>query len=1467
MAQVRVNPSGVLNKDMDLQYISQGDYIDANDIRHRSLDGQDVGGIVPVKGNTEVVSNLSYAATNRKKYRIFFDLEGLYNGSLASHEATFYYQAVPGGTIDSSGGLPTPPDTFLYTYAFGLSVADNLDQYALDLQDHFTQEFSGFSTFDTLVTNATDSTLTPYQAYFDYWDTNDNEFTIWLVNISGEVCKVQLIEEYIAVGGNFKVVGSVDLNQDVFVWLASEDTKTGLNYAIVSEVGIIRYQEPNTYTYTRLIRSSNLNLSPEHRVQAEVEKVGNQINLYWTDRNNKPRVMYLKSENIYTQDGFLVSEGGRYELENIDLESSLFLPAPSSYIDNVSVIDGGGQILSGNKRYSGRFVTSDYSYTDFLYPTNPVNIYTASFDKPFEIAGDLPFVQTNKSVSMTIQNIDPGIYSFFDLVAIEYTGDHTFTAKVVQRFPIANNQTSLDVAHTDIGQTAINLAPEELLAITAKYSKVGTLRVFDNRLTISNIEEFVDLDLSAWASSITHSLEYTDIDGIGAIRAFGEAELDFEFGEYLNPLNTLQFTSYMFNDTYRFGIQVQWKDNGKWSSPFWVDDIRFDTETFNINSSGSRRTSNNITTNLTSSGFAESVYVYYVDFSLDLDYLVDGTPVRDLIKSFRFVRSERIPEVLATGYFLPGAYNFGASWSDTVMPYFPTPKITGTTGMDFREFPFQETSSNAVTDTNASDYLFFYSSDLKFSQLNYSFDTNKDELRILGVPHRISQLQLKTTGTSEYNTYHDVNGYFTDSQSVEYYRIANTGTVINLQDHAYLDTGKGKVLSSRYALNGAIALPISVVSGPLGTEIDTNCYYTSCHAFKLSSTLVTGSSTSPATNLPTAAGREFEYFGVYYGQIFRDLGANKKYPINKEFSTYESTGHIRVLKDGENGTITESVFGGDVFNQKTHFQLRMTAWENPLNGYGAGMSFYSQNVVNSQMFNVLEHDLTHTGPGYVFPQYLDKDYTAPVYWGYYNSTTKYSATLKRNSMGSGLAYWLEQWPEVSNQNSYNKAYNFVDASITDNGYDPNNTFDGKRPTTIAWSNKKITGSLKDNYRVFSAIDFRELDLTSGEIVNHEIVNDVMYTWQRNSFQRQYFNEASAINSQTGTDIILGTGGVMSVPGVELTSIGCDKKWSIIKGRTANGKDSVYWYNDQLKKIVRFGQDGNRVISDRGLVTFLNQNMRFLNQEDESVTGLGIHGVWNDKYSEAIFTFKSYNPNSYLFSEEGKGAGSYEVGDLVYKAAYTHESGLPYLYRCLQTHLAGTPDYQFETGASWQDYWEKLDPLTDSNYTLFTLVYDELKSGFVGFHSYWPNIYLQSRNVFYSPNPLAENDIYIHDSGSFIRYYGTNFEGGLTSVMNYDTNMPKIYEAVQFVTDTTPAGVEFQTRDHESYLQIGDFDEREDYYYSTIKNDSTNVGVNSADTSRLFGRYLVTKLKFSPGVYQKLINYIVKFRPSSRLYNT
>jgi hypothetical protein len=117
----------------------------------------------------------------------------------------------------------------------------------------------------------------------------------------------------------------------------------------------------------------------------------------------------------------------------------------------------------------------------------------------------------------------------------------------------------------------------------------------------------------------------------------------------------------------------------------------------------------------------------------------------------------------------------------------------------------------------------------------------------------------------------------------------------------------------------------------------------------------------------------------------------------------------------------------------------------------------------------------------------------------------------------------------------------------------------------------------------------------------------------------------------------------------------------------------------------------------------------------------------------------------------------------------------------------------------------------------------------------------------------------------MNYYGTANNGSITSVVNYDLNLSKNFEAIQVVSGTTPYRLDFTTRDHVSFLTQGEFEELEDYFYAPVKNDSTGTGVNSNDTTRLWGRFLKIKFTFLGGAAQKLLNYVVKYRPNHRLY--
>jgi len=1451
---VRLNTNGVMDKDTDSQFLREGNYEDANDIRHRSLIGSENQAIVPVVGNALAVTIPNTTITARV-YRVFIDI------STTPVSGTLYYKN---------------PATNVISLANSSQVLTTLAAYYTSLTNNST------GLFNSIVVSPANpfqfTALTTTSATTGYFDLSldqltDNEYILWQV---GNLFDIQLLTEYINSVKSFKVIGSEELNGDVFIWSVTDrifDTST----KTISEVGVITYNEgANTYAYKRLIRSKLLDFDPNYRVQAQVEKTNvDQVNLYWTDAFNKPRTIRIKG--AYANDMTLRAYGGYYDLDYIENQTSFVLPNTSAVISVTSVNEGGGFVTAGNKRYMGRFLTDDLVPTDYIFATNPVNIYSAPKTIPSEILGNVAGDTTNKSVTCQLTNIPSGLYKYFEFVAIEYAGSG-FSAKILERVPLSQSQTSITLEHTNRGQLNQTLSNAELLSVTTKFERVQTMKIFTNRMVFSNVKEEVDYNLDAWASTIAHTLEYKEISSVGKV--FENADFggvlessfpSLSYGEYQDPLNTYAYAGYMMNDTYRFGIQVQWKETGKWSQSYWVDDIRFDTLADNvigppITIGGitypTRRIANNIITNITNVDNSKT-NVYYANFSnINLQYAVAGTGKQlfELISAFRFTRAERIPEVLATGLILPGTRWTGNS--STILPYTRTFDIATTN--TFFSFPNSFFYDNelqtllaaptrmTVGNFDESDFAYFYSPDHLYGASTYDYVAGdkllvlnqlSSNLSILGTSTIVTNGAPTTSRSETYSSYEDSNGYY--SAAKQAYIEFNTSESKRFEYGQELPS-----FVSRVVYNG---LKIKYTTRIPATKTDFSAHHVPCHVFKLTQKLTTAGKI-PAGASSNASG--------YYGQIFRNKGANLKYAKNKYETVYQSTGHIRNLIDGENQTITQSVFGGDVFNQKTHLQLRRPSLSDPRRGSGYILSMYSQNVGNIQMFNRFDYDESAAGSGWVFPQYEEKQGTIALVR---NPSTITPAVIGRGACATGLFNTLEQWPEIDGQRNYDLGYNAKDGTIIDTGFDASVLYTGERPSTMFWSQKKQIDATQDNYRVFKPIDYADLDQTLGEVATHEIINGNLYTFQMRSVKRQYFNDATAVNSSSGSDIVIGAGSILGLPGQELTSIGCDKKWSVVKGRSASGKDNVYWFNDQLRKIGRFGGDGVTVISDRGFASHLQQKANFLRNKYQQIGGEGVHGVWNDKYNELILTFKAVTTKAIEYPD----GGTYVIGDMVKNTspgAPRQSSGLSYVYVAKINFTVSSDDFEPGVGAAWTTYWNQLSVSTNPElFTLFTTVYDEIKNGFITFHSYYPNIYMAFLNTFYSTKPNDEKLIYVHDRGDEMNYYGTANNGTITSVMNYDLNLSKNYEAIQVVSGTNPFRLDFTTRDHVSFLTQGELDELEDYFYGPIKNDSTGTGVNSGDTTRLWGRYLKIKFTFFAGAAQKLLNYVVKYRPNHRLY--
>ena len=1522
--QVRVTPNGVLDHDTDIQYIGQGNYVDALNIRHRDIESNNTDASVNfIKGNALSLT-LPNVVDQNKLYRIYLSVSGLYTGTSGSETAKTLYNFTDLSGVNITNTVSTDRNVKLiglYTTLFSalnsavspasisnvtsssivitkyrehLNSANNVRtltsinttlnrlDFALSFigeptyvngdrviyktagtaiggltknQIYYVKYITGISVelyTDRALTSIVDitgtlsgtHTLGRIEDLEGYFDISSNLDESWILKTSPvenypEIFQRELIQEAVAgltaINEPLNIIGSVEVENETFLFSTTKLIPYGYASALsgeglvrYGEVGYLKYDElSNTHTYIRLLRSKDLGFNENFQIQGEGEKTKSGVNLYVTDNNTTPRAIYLKRP--YIQDGALSINGGFYNLDSVLEETNLFQSIPSSYMSFEQIKDGAGNLLCGTKRYTGFFLTEGLSPSEYLYPTGPIVIYPKKSSNHIEISGGDINEIAQKSVLLSLTDIPKGVYKYFDFVVIEYNGEGV-VAKKLRRYSLGENDTVLELEHNGFGELNELISFEEIVTLYSKYTKVQNLKLFSNRLLISNLTEKIDEDLSDWAKTINHSVQQTFLDSVGLMGLSTlNANPAYKFGEYQDPSNVFYFSGYMFNDTYRFGIQVKWNDSGKWSQPYWVDDIRIDNLSYNIkNDTTNRRTSNTVLTNLTKGenalttdpDWTTETTVYYINFEdINLSYtLSDGRKLKESVSAIRFVRSERIPEVIAAGLFVLSEPNFSPGFVlDDVQPFLP---IGSYSEIFSSGYP-------SATTTDGDYVTYFISPDYYYGQTNYEYQSG-DKLKMLGTPLMLSgdkgidRIDAKHNLASPFShQYQDYTGFVNDR---DYFDIAVSNGITLIGDTPILIDG---------------TIPVNKKLRKVGgTTTDTQRTSTFSHAFKIASPTGTNNFRKKFDN------------GLAMGQVFRDKGANLKYPTNKEQSLYYGTGHLRKISIFDADFIDESVFGGDVFTQKTHLKLFIPDKSEGGPGYGVG--FYSQNVVNTQLATVLEHTLADGGPGYKFPQYLYKK----------NVLGTFSAA-GLDTWGSGLISYLNDSIFNSNQDRYNKGYNIKNDVISEAGFDSNNDYDGRKSSSLAWSQIKVIGSSVDGHRLFMPNDILDLDMTYGEIANHEVINNAIYTWQEKSFQRQYFNEGTLVNPQSGADIVLGTGSFAGPRGAEISSIGTNKKWSIVKGKTPGGKDSVYWYNDKLKKFMRFGQDGIKVISEGKISSVLQNNFNFLGSYEQPISNYGINGVWNDKYSEAIFTFKAIDPNIIDYPN----GGTYTTGSLVINTTGPLlTSGLSYIYQAKSNFTVSSDDQEPGVGSSWTTYWNQLTPTSNPEYyTIYTIVYDELSNGFITYASFWPSVYVQNKNTFYSVNPLQKNKLYLHDVGNYGSFYGVSYDGHITAVMNYEPNVSKNYDALQVNSHIAPSSVNFYTKNHTS--TTSDFVGRENFFYGQVKNDSTGTGVSTGNTSRLWGPYLKAKINFQSNNYQKLFNFIVKFRPMARLYNT
>ena len=138
-----------------------------------------------------------------------------------------------------------------------------------------------------------------------------------------------------------------------------------------------------------------------------------------------------------------------------------------------------------------------------------------------------------------------------------------------------------------------------------------------------------------------------------------------------------------------------------------------------------------------------------------------------------------------------------------------------------------------------------------------------------------------------------------------------------------------------------------------------------------------------------------------------------------------------------------------------------------------------------------------------------------------------------------------------------------------------------------FSEPKTNGEFIDNYLIFKAASFIDVDSKYGQITEMLSDKNMLYYWQEHAFGKFSVNERSLVNDTNGNTIMLGQAGILSRYDYISTQFGM-RLYDFCATPTESG---IYWVDINNKAVV--GGSGNQAVNygeHVGVQNILNQKL-------------------------------------------------------------------------------------------------------------------------------------------------------------------------------------------------------------------------------------------------------------------------------------
>jgi|688.fasta_scaffold65783_1 hypothetical protein len=1159
----------------------------------------------------------------------------------------------------------------------------------------------------------------------------------------------------------------------------------------VGQIGVQQYVgETDSYTYTRILASKRFNFRTMYQIDVDAVLNNNGYLLKFTDNYNYPRTFSYRGEFI--EDGALqpINPEGFYTYETLTDEIKNIINYSAAVVEYEDQVQSGGSLPPANWRYAVEFLTDTNATTELSLLSNPIPTYpptyigySATYHPIYGSA--IGNNVTPKINRVRVTGITPGIFKYIQLVGFNYANSAVNTVAVnafrIRKELLSPDQTEIILEHNGNEPDITFFDTTLAIAVRPDIIRAGSNRFCENRLVYGNITTSTEIDIRDWALTMKYSIKRRGIPA-----AFKQEM----WGEFYDPENTAKYVGYQPYEWYRFYISAE-TYSGKITDSVFCFDMRFLSQAdyasfgeaeFDEINGGDRRNPIGDEYDSYAPGFWQSLpsserYLYQIHIELnniDWDYQIDGVKVRDIFKSVKVSRAERVQEVIATGVYIVA--NVDDSFDNSELIYYDT------TGNPSQFNTFYRLGS-------------FYSSDILFGYTQYNESQPNDKLINFG------QLEFYDSDRyDETSTQPDTYSYWTTIAPIS--NTPFTPQIIDIEECKFVAEGESAPFVAGLVIRQFHKQVVS--ANYLGSKFRG----------------------SPVIKLMQDVNRFLgPQSGRFQSLIFRAKKA--KYGARDAFgNTVVFTGATAF--NGESSVI---VFGGDVFNQQVQFrqQSRIST-----NTSSSAFNIISTNIVNT---NLRPFDINVPYRSFpVFP-------VSPQTWmippigttdtDYYYRNTGYSI------------------------------FNQVQASTV---FDPEGNDLGNYITRKYYSQLNPNNANVDKYREFLPLDFQDNPNNFGPITHLEIVNGELFTLQQRGFTREFFNATGRLQSAEDGDLLIGDGSVLSRKGLRLTMLGTNQKWSVCKGFTSSGKETIIWVNDEFGCVVRFGADGTVNISEREMMsTFFRERMRFVIGKDTPADNQGISTVWDNIGKNFIITQRAWKNSPEWITEN-----EYVVGNSV---ILEQTLGVPQIYVCLADNTSEEGNTPGTSGGA--AYWEAISLEDLDYYNTYTIVFNEQKNSFTHRYTFYPKIYHTQNNRYFSPDPTDSQSraIYRHrdKDANEITFYGVPNEGYTEYIINYMSRTVKKFIAHAQTALLKPKRVEFETQfisqngidNRKTYLDREDFTMRESQAFSTIKNNLDSQGRNDQPTAPMTGLWLKIRTFFAANEKQKINDTTVVIRTGQR----